>query len=222
MSGTSAETAVRVQATPRVVAAKLRVPMLRETLVPRQRLLEWLRKGRGRRLTLVSAPAGYGKTTLLAQWAAVDGAMTPFAWTSLDTSDSDPVRLWSHVIRGLAHVHPAVGEASVDGLRAGPTAIVSDVVPALADELADAPDIVLVLEDWHACSSPANDQALEVFVAQVAPAVQVVVSSRSDPRLPLARLRAHDEILEVRADRLRLSDTEATEFFARADIELGE
>jgi LuxR family transcriptional regulator, maltose regulon positive regulatory protein len=220
MSGSTTKTPVAVPSTPRIVAAKLRVPVLRETLIPRQHLLEWLRQGRGRLLTLLSAPAGYGKTTLLAQWATEDQQSRQFAWVSLDESDADPVRLWGHVIRGLQGIHGAVGETSLDGLRGGPTAIIADVVPSLADELDDAPELVLVLEDWHACSSPANDRALDLFVAQVAPAVHVVVSSRSDPRLPLARMRAHDELVELRADRLRLTDDEAAELFARADIEL--
>ncbi len=207
-------------ATPRIVAAKLRVPVLRETLVPRQHLLELLRHGRGRRLTLLSAPAGYGKTTLLAQWAAADLERTPFAWVWLDTGDADPVRLWGHVIVGLQRIHPAVGRMSLDGLRGGTSAIHTEVVPALADELEQAPDLVLVLEDWHTCSGPANDQALGLFVEQVGSAAQIVVSSRSDPRLPLARLRAHDDLLELRADRLRLTDAEAVELFARADIDL--
>jgi LuxR family maltose regulon positive regulatory protein len=168
----------------------------------------------------VSAPAGYGKTTLLAQWATEDRLSTRFVWVSLDAGDADPVRLWSHVIRGLQAVDTTVGDTSLDELRGGPGAVISGVVPALADDLGEAPELVLVLEDWHACSSPVNDQALDLFVSQVPPAVQVVVTTRSDPRLPLARLRAHDELLEVRADQLRLSDAEAAELFARADIGL--
>ncbi len=206
--------------TPRIVAAKLRIPLPRESLVPRQHLRERLRQGRGRRLTLLSAPAGYGKSTLLAQWASEDRLSTPFVWVSLDTGDADPVRLWSHVIRGLQAVHPTAGDTSLGELRGGAAAVVSGVVPTLVDELDDAPELVLVLEDWHSCSSPANDEALGLFVSQVPPAAQVVVATRSDPRLPLAQLRAHDELLEVRADQLRLSDGEAAELFARADIVL--
>jgi LuxR family maltose regulon positive regulatory protein len=183
-------------------------------------LRERLRQGRGRRLTLLSAPAGYGKSTLLAQWANEDRLSTLFVWVSLDTGDADPVRLWSHIIRGLQAVHPTVGDTSLGELRGGPGSVVSGVVPTLVDELDDAPELVLVLEDWHSCSSPANDEALDLFVSQVAPAVQIVVATRSDPRLPLARLRAHDELVEVRADQLRLSDAEAAELFARADIVL--
>src|SRR5436190_18420846 len=220
MSPSTTKTPPRGAATPRIVAAKLRVPVLRESLVPRQHLHERLRHGRGRRLTLLSAPAGYGKSTLLAQWASEDRLDTPFVWVSLDTGDADPVRLWSHVIRGFQAVHPTVSDTSLGELRGGPGAVVSGVVPTLVDELDDAPELVLVLEDWHACSSPANDEALDLFVSQVPPVVQVVVATRSDPRLPLARFRAHDELLEVRADQLRLSDAEAAELFERAGIVL--
>jgi LuxR family maltose regulon positive regulatory protein len=220
MSPSATNTPAPAATTPRIVAAKLRVPLLRETLVPRLQLRERLRQGRGRRLTLLSAPAGYGKTTLLAQWATEDRLSTQFAWVSLDAGDADPVRLWGHIIHGLQTVHPTVGDTSLDELRGGPGAVASGVVPTLADELDDAPDLVLVLEDWHACASPANDQALDLFVSQVPRAVQVVVATRADPRLPLARLRAHDELLEVRADQLRLSDAEAAELFARADVGL--
>ena len=221
MTASMTKTPPPAAATPRIVAAKLRVPVPRETLIPRQHLRDRLRQGRGRRLTLLSAPAGYGKSTLLAQWASEDRLGTPFVWVSLDTGDADPVRLWSHVIRGFQAVHPPVGDTSLGQLRGGPAAVVPGVVPTLVEELENAPELVLVLEDWHACSSPANDEALDLFVSQAPPAVQVVVTTRADPRLPLARLRAHDELVEVRADQLRLSDAEAAELFARADVGLG-
>src|SRR4051794_15671011 len=139
-------------ATPRIVAAKLRVPVPRETLVPRQHLRERLRQGRGRPLTLVSAPAGYGKSTLLAQWAGEDRLGTLFVWVSLDTGHAEPVRLWSHVIRGLKVVHPTVGDPSLGELRGGPGGVVAGVVPTLVEELDHAPELVLVLEDWHSGS----------------------------------------------------------------------
>ena len=104
-------------------------------------------------------------------------------------------------------------------MRGGPRAIISDVLPALADGLDDAAEVVLVLDDAP-CSSPANDAALDVFAARAPPTVQVVVSTRSDPRLPLGRLRAHGELVDIRADQLRLTDAEAAELFARVRIEL--
>src|SRR4051794_4930620 len=154
MTSSTTNTPRSEAATQRIVAAKLRVPVPRETLVPRQRLRARLREGRGRRLTLLSGPAGYGKSTLLAQWASEDRPRTPFVWVSLDTGDIDPVRLWSHIIRGFQAVHPTVGGTSLGELRGGPGAVVPGVVPTLVDELDDAPELVLVLEDWHSCSSP--------------------------------------------------------------------
>ena len=117
MTASMTKTPPPAAATPRIVAAKLRVPVPRETLIPRQHLRDRLRQGRGRRLTLLSAPAGYGKSTLLAQWASEDRLGTPFVWVSLDTGDADPVRLWSHVIRGFQAVHPPVGDTSLGQLR---------------------------------------------------------------------------------------------------------
>src|SRR4051812_6640228 len=92
-----------------LVRSKLRPPVLRGALVPRAPLLEGLREGRGRRLTLVCAPAGYGKTTLLAQWCAADHEETPFVWLFADEADADPIRLWSHIVHGLRSVPPRGG-----------------------------------------------------------------------------------------------------------------
>src|SRR5438046_2318090 len=143
MSPSTTKTPPRGAATPRIVAAKLRVPVLRESLVPRQHLHERLRHGRGRRLTLVSAPAGYGKSTLLAQWASEDRLKTPFVWVSLDSGDADPVRPWSHVIRGFQAVHPTAGDTSLGELRGGPAAVVPGVVPAPADAPEHRAELVL-------------------------------------------------------------------------------
>lgn len=203
-----------------VVETKLRPPHLRAGLIPRQRLVERLRDGRERRLTLVCAPAGYGKTTLLAQWQAEDEARTPFVWLSLDRADADPVRLWSHVVRGLQGVHPGAGTSSTSALASGPLRIAPLAVPRLINELADARPLVLVLEDWHLVRNPLCDAALSELVENAPEAVQIVISSRSEPGLPLARLRAHGELAEVRAEQLRLSATESHELFQRSGIEL--
>ena len=141
----------------RILGSKLRAPLLRPTSVPRPRLVERLREGRGLDLTLVSAPAGYGKTTLLAQWLAEDSQTTPFAWVSLEESDADPVRLWVHLIRALQPVHRRVGERSETALASAPGAVAEVVVPLVLTELEDAPPLVLVLEDWHRVGNPAFD-----------------------------------------------------------------
>lgn len=205
---------------PLILETKLQAPRMRSNLVPREHLLDRLREGRGRRLTLVCAPAGYGKTTLLGQWYADDHDRVPFAWLSLDRDDADPVKLWNQLVFGLHGIHPPAGVSSLDVLAAGPPGIVSAAIPLLINELADAPPLVLVLEDWHVIRNPLCDETLRAFVEHAPESVQVVISSRADPGLPLARLRAHDDLLEVRAEQLRLSPEESAELFRHDGVEL--
>ena len=205
---------------PTLIETKLRPPRLRPDLVGRTRLLERLRAGRQAVLTLVCAPAGYGKSTLLAQWAAEDSADVGFAWVSLETADSDPIRLWAHVISGLRRVHPTAGEASLPALAGGPRAIPITVVPLLLQELSEAPPVVLVLDDWQLVKSPICDATMTAFVEHAPESIQVVVSTRADPALPIARLRAHGELVEVRESALRISNDEAADLFRHAEIDL--
>ena len=203
-----------------VVPTKLRAPPVKDGLLQRPDLLQRLRSGREGTLTLVSAPAGYGKTTLLAQWAAADADRTAFAWVSLDARDSDPARLWSHVISVLQEVHGRAGERSLRAIAAGPRAIVETVIPLLVEELSDCPPVVLVLEDWHAVASRVCDETVSDFVESAPDEVQVVISSRHDPRVPIARLRAHGGLTELRARDLSVSSTEADALFREADVRL--
>jgi ATP/maltotriose-dependent transcriptional regulator MalT len=168
----------------------------------------------------VCAPAGYGKTTVLAQWCEADRQRTPFVWMSADEGDADPVRFWSHLIAGLHVVHPRAGTASAEALRAGPGTIENAVLPLLIDELSEAPPCVLVVDDWHLVASAVCDQSVRVFLEQRPAAVQVVLSSRSDPNLPVGRWRAHGELSEVRAADLQLSDVEAASFLRQANVDL--
>jgi LuxR family transcriptional regulator, maltose regulon positive regulatory protein len=203
-----------------ILETKLQPPRMRPGLVPRQHLVDRLREGRGRRLTLVCAPAGYGKTTLLGQWEAEDRDRIPFAWLSLDRDDADPVKLWNQLLLALHQVHPPAGVRSGEVLTAGPLALVPVAIPLLVRELADAPQLVVVLEDWHAIRNPLCDDTLTAFVEQAPESLQVVVSSRSDPGLPLARLRAHGDLVEVRAEQLRLSADESGRLLSSVGIEL--
>jgi LuxR family transcriptional regulator, maltose regulon positive regulatory protein len=205
---------------PTVIPTKLRAPRIRSELVERPELVARLREGRRRALTLVCAPAGYGKSTLLAQWVDSDRERTPFVWLALDPSDSDPTRLWAHLVTGLREVHAPVGEASLDALMGGPGAIADTLVPLLVRELADAPELVVVLDDWHLVRSPLCDATMAAFVEHAPDSVQVVVSSRADPGLPVARLRAHGELAELREAALRISAHEVLDLFRRADVEL--
>ena len=203
-----------------MLETKLQPPRMRAGLVPRGHLVDRLREGRGRRLTLVCAPAGYGKTTLLGQWESQDRGRMPFAWLSLDRDDADPVKLWNQLILGLHQVHPAAGTRSVDVLTAGPLAIAPVAIPLLVKELLDAPPLVLVLEDWHVLRNPLCDETIATFVEHAPESVQIVISSRSDPGLPLARLRAHADLAEVRAEQLRLTPDESGELLRSTGVEL--
>ena len=159
-----------VKAAPYVVAAKLRPPHVQSGLLQRAELIGMLRAGRDSTLTLVCAPAGYGKTTLLAQWAAADAEQTGFAWVSLDPMDGDPARLWGHLVTAVRQVHARAGERSLMAFSAGERSIVETGIPLLLDELSDCPQIVLVLEDWHAVASPACDETVGMFVDRAPPA----------------------------------------------------
>src|SRR4029079_15589998 len=161
---------------------------------------------------------GYGKTTVLAQWCEVDRGRTPFVWLSADESDSDPVRFWSHLISGLGAVHPRAGTASVEALRAGPGTIGSVVLPLLVDELSDAPPSVLVVDDWRLVRSKVCDETIRMLIEQGSPAFQIVLSSRSDPTLPVGRWRAHNELSELRAADLQLSHGEAASLLHEAKV----
>jgi LuxR family transcriptional regulator, maltose regulon positive regulatory protein len=205
----------------RLLRSKLAPPQPRTGIATRAGLLDRLREGRGRKLTLVCAPAGYGKTTVLAQWCEADRQRMPFVWMSADEGDADPVRFWSHVIAGLQAVHPRAGTASVEALRAGPGTVESAVLPLLIDELSDAGRLVLVVDDWHLVQSAVCDRSMRMLVEQGPPAVQVVLSSRSDPNLPVGRWRAHGELSEVRAADLQLSHVEAASFLRNANVDLG-
>ena len=198
----------------------LQPPRLAPVLVERQELISRLREGRGQTLTLVCAPAGYGKTTLLAQWMQADNEETPFVWLSLEERDSDPVRWWMRLVGGLREVHESVGESSLAAVGAGPSAIAASALPALVDELAEAPPMVVVLDDWHVVRSTVCDDVLSSLLKDRPAQVQIVVSSRSDPGLPVARYRAHGTLVEVRERDLRMNSADAVQLFQAIDVEL--
>jgi LuxR family maltose regulon positive regulatory protein len=206
---------------PRLLSSKLAPPQPRKGISARGWLLDRLREGRGRKLTLVCAPAGYGKTTVLAQWCEADHGRTPFVWVSADEGDADPVRFWSHLIAALRAVHPRAGTASAEALRAGPASVESAVLPLLIDELSDAPPSVLVVDDWHLVRSTVGDETVRMLVELGPPGVQVVLSSRAEPGLPVGRWRAHGELSELRAADLKLSHVEAASLLHQANVDLG-
>jgi LuxR family maltose regulon positive regulatory protein len=196
---------------PVLIATKLRPPTVRDQVVARERLAEPLRAGSGLRLSLVACPAGYGKTTLLAEWREAEAARKPVAWLTLDEGDNDPVVFWSYVIEALRRDCPAVSLPTSPQM-VGAASIVSMVLPRLVNELDDVGEVALILDDFHRLSGGAVRESLAWFLDHAPPTFQLVLSTRTEPDLPLAALRAHGELLELRAGDLRFTSEEADAF----------
>jgi len=199
-----------------LLETKLYVPRSRRGLVPRPRLSERLDRGAASRLVLVSAPAGFGKTTLLTEWLA--GPATPAgerlaAWVSLDRGDNDPASFWTYVIAALRTAAPGVGEGALALLQApGPQPNETVLTVLLNDLGAVADDIVLVLDDYHVIDAPVVQDAMAFLLDHLPPRLHVVIAGRADPALPLARLRARGELAEIRAAELRFTPDEAAAY----------
>jgi LuxR family maltose regulon positive regulatory protein len=205
---------------PILLLTKLHPPVVPAQTVARERLFERLREGRGRRLSLVACPAGFGKSTLLAAWREAESGDRPVAWVTLPAPHHDAVVLWSHVIEALGRVCPALAERVVPAMV--PAAPLLEVVlPRLVNELVEQGEVALVLDDFHRLSSGSARESVAWFVDHVPASFQLVLASRMDPALPLGALRAHGQLLELRADDLRFTEAEATEFLnGRLGLEL--
>ena len=219
MAELSAAAPVGVAASERdvLLATKLHVPRLRRGFVPRPRLVEALDEGLARRLILVCGPAGFGKTALLADWARRGGP--PVAWLSLDAGDNDPARFWRHAVAALDQARPGIGERA--GPLLGPPAPPSfeGLVTALINELAAGPgddELLLVLDDYHLIDTRQVHDSLVFLLEHLPPGLHLVLASRSDPPLPLARFRAGAQLAELRADDLRFTAEEAAALLREA------
>jgi LuxR family transcriptional regulator, maltose regulon positive regulatory protein len=193
-----------------LLATKLHVPRPRQGFVSRPRLVEALERGLARRLILMCAPAGCGKTVLLADWAQRGGR--PVAWLSLDAADNDPARFWRHAVAALDRVRPGIGERA--GPLLGPPAPPSfeGLVTALINELADQPsedEVLLVLDDYHLIGAEQVHTPMNFLLEHLPPGAHLVLASRADPPLPLARLRGRGQLAELRTDELRFTAEEA-------------
>jgi LuxR family maltose regulon positive regulatory protein len=200
-----------------LLETKFYVPRPRRGLVPRPRLSERLDRGTASKLMLVSAPAGFGKTTLLTEWLAA-GPAAPAderlaAWLSLDRSDNHPASFWAYVIAALRTVASGIGESALALLRAPQPPRVEAVLTALLNDLAAiAADIVLVLDDYHVIDVREIQDGMAFLLDHLPPGLHVVIACRADPALPLARLRARGELAEIRAAELRFTPDEAAAY----------
>ena len=203
----------REKVTP-ILATKLYIPPLRPNRVSRPRLIERLNARLHRKLTLISAPAGFGKTTLLSEWLA--GCERPAAWLSLDAGDSDPIRFLTYLVAALQTIGIPVGEEVSKALQSPQPPSPESILTALLNNLTTARDqFVLVLDDYHVLEAQAVDKALGFLLDHLPPQMHLVIATRDDPVLPLARLRARGQMIELRIAELRFTHAEAATFLNR-------
>src|SRR5947208_5872696 len=200
----------REKVTP-ILATKLYLPPLRPNVVSRPRLIERLNEGLHRNLTLIAVPAGFGKTTLISQW--VTSCDRQVAWLSLDEGDSDPTRFLTYLVAALRTIAPTIGEGVLGALQSPQPPPPEAILTALLNDLTTIQDpFVLVLDDYHVLDAKAVDHALTYLVEHLPPQMHLVIATREDPQLPLARLRARGHLTELRATDLRFTPSEAAGF----------
>ena len=196
-----------------ILATKLYIPPPRPNVVLRPHLIERLNEGLHRTpsVTLVSAPVGYGKTTLVSEWVAC--CERPVAWLSLEEGDSDPTRFLAYLVAALQTLPANTGAGVLSELQAPLILPIESVLTGLINEITAFPyQFTLVLDDYHLVDSKPIDQALTFLIEHLPRQMHLVITTREDPNLPLARLRAQGQLTELRAADLRFTPTEAAEF----------
>ncbi|HLZ21178.1 MAG TPA: LuxR C-terminal-related transcriptional regulator [Ktedonobacterales bacterium] len=198
-----------------LLETKFYVPRWRRGLVPRPRLSDRLNRGAESKLTLVSAPAGFGKTTLLADWlaaVAVDGRTV--TWLSLDQSDNHPASFWTYLIAALQTAESHIGASAISLLQSPQPPSIEAILTLLLNELsAMSMDVMLVLDDYHVIDARDIHDGMVFLLDHLPPRLHLVIASRTDPPLPLARLRARGELVEIRAEDLRFAPDEVASYF---------
>lgn len=196
---------------PSLLVTKVRMPRVRPSQVARPRLLAAMDKGVNKSLILVAAAAGFGKTTLAAEWCGRYKGQT--AWLSLEPGDSDPVRFLSYLIAAVQQPYPAFGRELLAALQSAQPPSVENVLYSLVNQLATLPGrLILVLDDYHVIEDAAVHDSLSFLLEHRPSHVTLVLLSRSDPPLPLPRMRVRNELVELRAENLRFSGSETADF----------
>ena len=194
-----------------LVATKLYIPSARTNIVLRPRLIVRLNAGLHRKLTLIAAPAGFGKTTLVTAWLA--SCQRPVAWLSLDEGESDPTRFLTYLVAALQTIAPTIGAGVLGVLQSSQPPPLEAILTALLNDIAAVPDaFVLVLDDYHRIDAHPVDQALAFLLDHLPPQMHLVITTREDPQLPLARLHVCDQMTALRAADLRFTPTETAAF----------
>jgi LuxR family maltose regulon positive regulatory protein len=196
-----------------LIATKLYLPRPRSNVVHRRRLTELLDDGASRKLTLISAPAGYGKTTLVAAWLA--GCGRPAAWLTVDEGDNDWIRFLSYAIAALRTLDESLGGQALTLLQSPQPPHPEAILSTLINELASVPEpFALVLDDVHEIRSNAVHESISFLLEHMPPRMHLVLLTREEPELPLARLRMRGEVADLGVDELRFRPEETAEFLA--------
>ena len=203
-----------------LLTTKLYIPPVRPGLVSRPRLIERLNAGLNRNLTLISAPAGFGKTTLLAGWLqhlqATQDAERAVAWLSVDEGDADPARFFAYLVAALQQVDPSIGQTAQAMLQGPQPPPLESLVTALINDVVATPrPFILILDDYHVIDALPIHQLLAFLLEHQPPQMHLVIATREDPPLPLSRLRARGQASEIRQDDLRFTEEEAANFLQR-------
>lgn len=228
-----------------ILATKLHVPALRQKIVLRPRLVARLNEGAsaGRKLLLISAPAGFGKTTLLSEWinqndvpadtdtrrikdekekssflppSASRFPLCQIGWLSLDEADNDLVRFLIYLVAALQTLAPDIGAGALAALQSPQPPPAEALLTALVNEIAALPNrFILVLDDYHVIDAKPIDDVVTFLLEHLPSQMQLVIATRQDPDIPLALLRARDQLVELRAADLRFTQTEAADFINR-------
>jgi len=195
-----------------LIETKLHPPAVRKDWVERPELIRYLTDAEVK-LILVAAPPGFGKTTLVAQWCASGVSRGRFAWVPLDRADNDPGRLWWHLVAALYLACPAFDCDKVLPMLRGQAADLGEtMIPVLVNELASLPEqVVIVLDDYHLVKRRVCHEQMALLLGHLPPTAQVVIITRADPPLPLARMRVVGEMMEIRARELRFAFSQAAE-----------
>jgi LuxR family maltose regulon positive regulatory protein len=194
-----------------LLRTKLYIPPVRPELVSRPRLIEQLNAGLERKLTLISAPAGYGKTTLLSEWNASCGR--PVAWLSLDEGANDPMRFWTYLVAALQTVEATIAQDMLTVFQASQPPPMEVILTALSNEVAAVPSpFALVLDDYHLITAQAIHDGLAFLLNHLPPSLHLIIATRTDPPLPIARLRGQGQLTELRQSDLRFTTDEAAVF----------
>ncbi len=210
-----------LQIAPPLLKTKLHIPHRRPDMVPRSLLIKQLNERIQRKLTLITAPAGYGKTNLASEWThslqSEDTSNNRITWLSLEEADSEPIRFLSYVIAALQQVAPEIGVGALSLFEGAQSPPINTVLNELINDIAGLDyHIMLVLDDYHVISHPEIHEALRYLVEHQPHQMHLVITSREDPPLPLPRLRARGEMAEIRMHDLRFSLDETTRFFSHS------